>query len=70
MLRRFFEWLFKRELQATSEIDLNTKCPRCEQRAFYQYSLDDETIYNCTHCRYTFGKMFRLTPTSEVAERA
>lgn len=69
MFRRFFEWLFKRELKATEEIDLNTACPKCNNRAFYQYSLEDETIYRCPHCDSDFSKMFRISPTLEFAEQ-
>ena len=70
MLRRFFEWLFRRELKATEEIDLNTACPRCGHRAFYLYSLDDQTMYSCDPCAYTFGRQYRISPVSVSAEQA
>lgn len=69
MLRRFFEWLFKKELKATEEIDLNAKCPRCGNRAYYMYSLEDQTMYNCSTCHYFYGRQFRLTPTSAMVEQ-
>lgn len=69
MLRRFFEWLFKKELAATNAIDLNTPCPRCTHRAFYHYSLDDQTMYRCTTCDLDFFRVNRITPTIEFAEQ-
>jgi transposase-like protein len=69
MLRRFFEWLFKKELAATEAIDINTTCPRCGNRAFYLYSLDDQTMYSCNPCNHTFGVQYRISPAATMAEQ-
>lgn len=69
MLRRFFEWLFSRELRATAAIDLNTECPRCTKRAFYNYSLDDQTMYRCTTCDLDFFRVAHIPPMAGYAEQ-